>query len=136
MYKKIVSISSIFVITILSILFFYDTSSIDKKLLADTFVVDAVYHDSDGYVEISFSDTSQKTNSVVLEILGMEDSFQKTFEGSNFVDKIPFQSVPKYGWKVHPVTLIIDHQEFGKIGLKTEIHFINDPIPPIIYSEL
>jgi len=136
MYKKIIPISSIVVITILGILFFYDSSSIDKKLLADTFVVDAVYHDDEGYVEISFSDTSQKTNSVVLEILGMENSFQKTFEGSNFIDKVPFQSVPKYGWKVHPVTLIIDHQKFGKIGLKTEIHFINDPIPTIIYSEL
>ena len=136
MYKKIIPIFSVVVITLLGILFFYDTSSIDKKLLSDTFVVDAIYHDGDGYVEISFSDTSQKTNSVILEILGMEDSFQKTFDGSNFVDKVPFQSVPKFGWKVHPVTLIINHQEFGKIGIKTEIHSINDPIPPIIYSEL
>ena len=32
----------------------------------------------------------------------------------------------KYGWQIHPITLVIDHHEMGKIGIKTEIHSEND----------
>ena len=50
----------------------------DKDVLSSTFQVDAIYYDS-GHVEVSYFDKSEKTNSVVMEILGMEESFQKIF---------------------------------------------------------
>jgi hypothetical protein len=52
----------------------------------------------------------------------MEESFQKTFDGWNFKTTIPFEQEPEYGWKVVPVTLVVNHPEFGKVGIKTEIH--------------
>ncbi len=134
MAKKLIPIISIIIISTLGILFLYDSSSYDDKQLANTFDVDAIYFENEGIVEISFHDNSQKTNSVTLEILGMEDSFQKTFEGNNFVERVQFVSPPKHGWKIHPITLIVDHQEFGQIGIKTEIHSENELDPPIIFS--
>lgn len=134
MAKKLIPIISIIIISALGILFLYDSSTYDDTRLANTFDVGAIYFENDGIVEITFYDKSQKTNSVVLEILGMENSFQKTFEGNDFVERVEFVTPPKYGWKIHPVTLIVDHQEFGKIGIKTEIHSENESAAPIIYS--
>ncbi len=134
MAKKIVPIISVVAITALGILFLFDSSLYNNEQFAHTFDVDAIYYENQGIVEISFNDNSQKTNSVVLEILGMDETFQKTFSGSNFVVKIQFDSPPKYGWKIHPITLVVDHQELGKIGIKTEIHSENEPAPPIIFS--
>jgi hypothetical protein len=79
-------------------------------------------------------DKTKKTNHVVLEILGMDESFQKTLVGSEFVETVQFQTPPKYGWKIHPVTFLIDHQELGTVSLKTEIHSYGQPAPPIIYG--
>lgn len=134
MARKLIPIISIIVISALGILFLYDSRSYDVERLANTFDVDAIYFENEGVVEISFNDKSQKTNSVILEILGMENSFQKTFEGNNFVERVQFVSPPKHGWKIHPVTLIVDHQEFGPIGIKTEIHSESELAAPIIYS--
>ena len=134
MARKIVPIISIVAITALGILFLFDSSSYDNEQFAQTFDVDAIYYENQGIVEISFNDNSQKTSSVVLEILGMEETFQKTFEGSSFVERVQFYSTPKYGWQIHPITLVVDHQELGKIGIKTEIHSENEPAPPIIFS--
>ena len=132
MAKKIFPIISIVVITALGLFFIFDSDS-NKDVLKSTFEIDAIYYDA-GYVKISYLDKTTKTNHVVLEILGMDESFQKTLAGSEFVETIPFPVIPKYGWKVHPVTFLIDHEELGKISLKTEIHPYGEPAPPIIYG--
>ncbi|QLH06943.1 hypothetical protein [Nitrosopumilus ureiphilus] len=121
------------IFTILAIVFLIGGGTDDKDELRQTFQVDAVYYDT-GHVEISYYDKSEKTNSVVMEILGMEQSFQKTFSDSQFIEIVPFPNMPKYGWAIHPIVLEIDHEELGHVQLKTEIHFLDDPAPPVIYS--
>ncbi len=136
MAKKIISIISIIIISILGALFFIESTSIDRELYASTFIVDAIYLEDEGIIEISFLDNSGKTQSVILEILGMAESFQKNYVGSEFTEKVPFSSVPQYGWKTNPVTFVVVHEEFGTIGIKTEIHASNEPPTPIIFSKL
>ena len=121
------------IITVLAIIFLAGGGTDDKDVLRQTFQIDAVYYDS-GHVEISFLDKSDKTTLVVMEILGMNESFQKTFATSEFIEIVPFPNLPKYGWEIHPIVLEIDHPELGHIQLKTEIHFIDEPIPTVIYS--
>ena len=121
------------VFTVLAIVLLTGGASDDKDELRQTFQVDAVYYDT-GHVEVSFFDKSKKTTSVVMEILGMDETFQKTFSDAEFIEIIPFPDEPKYGWAVHPVVLEIDHEEFGPIQLKTEIHLLGDSIPTVIYS--
>jgi hypothetical protein len=121
------------VFTVLAIVFLTGGASDDKDALRQTFQVDAVYYDT-GHVEISFFDKSQKTTRVVMEILGMDESFQKTFSDSEFIEIVPFPNEPKYGWAIHPIVLEIDHEELGHIQLKTEIHPLGDALPPVIYS--
>ena len=121
------------IFTILAIVFLTGGGTDDKDVLRQTFQVDAVYYDT-GHAEISYYDKSDKTNSVVMEILGMDESFQKTFSDSEFIEIVPFPNVPKYGWSVHPIVLEIDHEELGHVQLKTEIHLIDETAPPIIYS--
>lgn len=132
MAKKIIPVISIAVITIFGVFFLFDSNS-NKDILKSTFEIDATYYDV-GYVKISYVDKTSKTNHVVLEILGMDESFQKTLSGSAFVETVPFPVLPKYGWQVHPVTFLIDHEELGKVSLKTEIHPYGEPVPPVIYS--
>ena len=134
MKKKSASIISGIIIGTLVVIFLVNPNSVDKDLLSETFVVDAVYFENEGYVEITFNDKSQKTKTATLEILGLPESFQKIFNESQFVERIPFSTVPKYGWKSHPLTLVIDHDDFGKIGIKTEIHPQGTSPPEIIYS--
>ncbi len=69
---------SLGIITVLAIVFLAGGGTDDKDVLRQTFQIEAIYYDS-GYVEISYFDKSGKTNSVVMEILGMEESYQKTF---------------------------------------------------------
>jgi len=133
MARKIVPVISLGIITVLAILFLTGGGTDDKDVLRQTFQIEAVYYDS-GHVEISYFDKSGKTNSVVMEILGMEESFQKTFSDSEFIEIVPFPNLPKYGWPVHPIILEIDHKELGHIQLKTEIHSLDESIPPVIYS--
>ena len=135
MTRKIIPIVSVVFISLFAILFLVESVSIDKESLEKTFVVDAIYYE-EGYVEINYQDKSQKTNEVILEILGMPNSFQKTFNESQFVERVPFQSPPKYGWKTNPVTFVIDHEELGQIGIKIEVHSEDEPPLPIIYSKL
>ncbi len=143
MAKKLGAVISLVVVTVLAILFLTGTGNGNKEILKSTFSIEAVYFDEsnnddldsgDGYIQITFKDKSEKTNAVVLEVLGMEKSFQKTFVDSEFVEIISFPSTPKYGWKIHPVTLLIDHEELGKISLKTEIRPYGEPSAPIIYG--
>ena len=121
------------VFTIIAIIFLTGGASDDKDVLRQTFDVEAIYYDT-GHVEVSFFDNSDKTTNVVLEILGMDETFQKTFSDSEFIEIIPFPNEPKYGWAVHPIVLEIDHEELGHLQLKTEIHPMGEPIPPVIYS--
>ena len=136
MLRKIIPIISITIITLFAIFFFVNTSSIEKDVLSETFFVNAIYQENTGIIEITFEDKSQKTSFVTLEILGMSNSYQKLFEGSAFTEKVTFGKPPKHGWQVHPITLIIEHSEFGKIGVKTEIYEKNDPNPSVIFSRL
>ena len=121
------------VFTIMALVFLTGGATDDKDPLRENFKINAIYYDA-GYVEVSYLDKSDKTNSVTLEILGMETSFQKTFSDSEFIEIIQFPNVPKYGWEVHPVVLEIEHEEFGHVQLKTEIHELNSPTPNTIYS--
>ena len=122
------------IFTVLALVFLTGGATDDKDDLRQTFQVDAVYYDT-GHVEISFFDKSEKTTNVVMEILGMDESFQKSFSDSQFIEIVPFPTEPKYGWEIHPVVLEIDHADFGHVQLKTEIHALGDPIPPVIYSK-
>jgi len=133
MARKILPVISLGIITVFAIVFLSGGGTDDKDMLSQTFQVDAVYYDS-GNVEISFLDTSGKTDFVIMEILGMDESFQKSFGGSQFVETVSFPNPPKYGWAIHPIVLEIEHLEFGHIQLKTEIHPPDQPIPPVIYS--
>ena len=121
------------VFTILALVFLTGGATDDKDPLRENFKINAIYYDT-GYVEVSYLDKSDKTNSVTLEILGMETSFQKTFSDSKFIEIVQFPNVPKYGWEIHPIVMEIEHEEFGHVQLKTEIHELNDPSPNTIYS--
>jgi len=144
MAKKLGAPITLGVVTVLAILFLTGTGNDNKEILKSTFSIEAVYFDesnndnldgSDGYIQITFKDKSEKTNAVVLEVLGLEKSFQKTFvDSSEFVEIISFPTPPKYGWEIHPVTFLIDHEELGKVSLKTEIRPHGDPAAPIIYG--
>jgi len=135
MAKKIISIILIIIVSILGTLFFIESTLIDRELYANTFIVDAIYLEDEGIVEISFLDNSGKTQSVILEILGMEESFQKNYVGSEFTEEVPFSSVPQYGWKTNPVIFVVEHEDFGTIGIKIEIHASDEPPTPIIFSK-
>ena len=136
MARKSILIISIILVSVIAILFLIESYSIDRELYANTFIVDAIYLKDEGSVEISFHDNSGKTKSVVLEILGMPESFQKKFMGSEFSVRVPFSETPKYGWKTTPVTFVVEHEEFGIIGIKTEIHAPSEPAAPIIFSKM
>jgi len=133
MARKIVPAISLGLITVFAIIFLSGGGTDDKDILRQTFQIDAVYYDS-GHVEISFLDKSGQTDLVIMEILGMDETFQKSFSDSQFIEIVPFPNVPKYGWAIHPIVLEIDHEDLGHIQLKTEIHPLGQPIPPVIYS--
>lgn len=132
---KIIPIISVIVITILAGLFFYDSSSIDKELLNRTFSVAAVYLVDEEVVEISFVDNTQKTDTIILEVLGLQPSFQKTYSGSSFTERIPFVPPDKFSWEIHPVIILAENQDLGLIEIKTEIHEENEPEKPVIFSK-
>lgn len=124
------------VFTIIALVFLTGggTTTDDKDILRDTFALEAIYYDT-GHVEISYLDKSDKTTKVVLEVLGMDESFQKSFTDSEFIEIIPFAKESKYGWAVNPIVLEIDHIDFGHIQLKTEIHPLDSlVVPVVIYS--
>ena len=121
------------VFTILAIVFLTGGATDDKDPLRENFQLEAIYYDT-GYVEISYLDKSDKTTLVILEILGMENTFQKSFNDSEFIEIIEFPNKPKYGWSIHPIVLEVEHEEFGHIQIKTEIHELDTPIPNTIYD--
>ena len=77
------------VVTVLALLFLTGDRGGDDAALREALHVSAVYYDT-GDVEIIYDDASGNTDSVVLEILGMSESFQKKFEGSGFTETVQF----------------------------------------------
>ena len=132
--QKIIPIASVIIFSGIASLFFVNLPSSELDELSDTFFIEGIFYESQNYVEIHFIDKSANTKSVVLEILGLEESFQKTFETNEFIEIIPFSEEPKYGWEIHPITLVIDHNEYGTVHLKTEIHSEGESIPPVIFG--
>ncbi len=135
MNKKIIATLSI--ITLAVIIFSISSNSaLDESIISQTIFVDTVYEPENNLVKITYHDSSKKTNLVTLEILGMEQTFHKEFSQNSFVEIVQINSEPKYGWSTMPVVFSVNHDEFGKIGLKTEIHQQGEPKPRIIYSEI
>ena len=134
MNKKIIATLSI--ITLAVIIFSISSNSaLDESIISQTIFVDTVYEPENNLVKITYNDNSKKTNLVILEILGMEQTFHKEFSQNSFVETIQINSEPKYGWSTMPVVFSVNHDEFGKIGLKTEIYQKDELKPRIIYSE-
>ena len=134
MNKKIIATLSI--ITLAVIIFSISSNSaLDESIISQTIFVDTVYEPENNLVKITYNDNSKKTNLVTLEILGMEQTFHKEFSQNSFVEIVQINSEPKYGWSTMPVVFSVNHDEFGKIGLKTEIYQKDEIKPRIIYSE-
>ena len=110
----------------------------DNSVILDQIEFDAVYLESENFIKISFDDKSKNTKSAILEILGMDVTYHKEYifnDESSFIEMVYLEKIPKYGWKTTPVTLEINHSQFGKIGLKTEIYEQGDSIPKIIVEQ-
>jgi len=135
MNRKIIAIASIIAIVAIVISVTSD-SALDESTISQTIFVDAVYEPKNKIVRITYNDNSEMTNLITLEILGMEKTFHKEFSQSSFVETIKINSEPKYGWSTTPVVFSINHDEFGKIGLKTEIYEQGESKPRIIYSKI
>ena len=135
MNKRIIAIISIIALPVI-ILSISSNSALDESIISQTIFVDAVYEPKNNLVKITYNDNSEKTNLVILEILGMEQTFHKEFSQNSFVEIIQINSEPKYGWSTMPVVFSINHDEFGKIGLKTEIYQKDESKPRIIYSKI
>ena len=135
MNKKIIAVASI--ITVIAIaLSITSNSAVDESTISQTIFVDTVYDPKNKTVKITYNDDSKNTNLVTLEILGMEETFHKEFSRSSFVETVQINSEPKYGWSTIPVVFSINHDEFGKIELKTEIYEQGESKPRIIYSKI
>ena len=135
MNKKIIAVAlTIAIITI--VLSATSNSALDESTISQTIFVDAVYESKSSIVKITYNDNSEKTNLVTLEILGMEETFHREYARSSFVETVQINSEPKYGWSTTPVVFSINHDEFGKIGIKTEIYEQGESKPRIIYSKI
>jgi len=135
MNKKIIATVSIISLTAI-ILSISSNSVLDESVISQTIFVDTVYEPENNLVKITYNDISKKTNLVTLEILGMEQTFHKEFSQNSFVEIVQINSEPKYGWSTMPVVFSVNHDEFGKIGLKTEIYQMDESKPRIIYSKI
>jgi len=135
MNRKIIGAVSIIAIVAIVISVTSD-SALDESIISQTIFVDAVYEPKNKIVRITYNDNSEMTNLIILEILGMEKTFHKEFSQSSFVETIEINSEPKYGWATTPVVFSINHDQFGKIGLKTEIYEQVELKSRIIYSKI
>ena len=135
MNKKIIAVASTIAI-IAIVLSVTSDSALDESTISQTIFVDAINDPKNKIVKIMYNDNSKKTNLATLEILGMEETFHKEFARSSFVETVQINSEPKYGWSTTPVVFSINHDEFGKIGLKTEIYEQGESKPRIIYSKI
>ena len=135
MNRKIIVAASIITIAAIVISVTSD-SALDESIISQTIFVDAVYEPKNKIVRITYNDNSEMTNIITLEILGMEKTFHKEFLQSSFVETVKINFKPKYGWSTTPIVFSINHDEFGKIGLKTEIYEQGESKPRIIYSKI
>jgi len=135
MNRKIIAVASIIAIAAIVISVTSD-SALDESTISQTIFVDAIYDPKNKIVKIMYNDNSKKTNLATLEILGMEETFHKEFARSSFVETVQINSEPKYGLSTTPIVFAINHDEFGKIGLKTEIYEQGESKPRIIYSKI
>ena len=135
MNRKIIATASIIAIIVI-VFTTTSNSTLDESTISKTIFVDAVYEPESEIVKITYNDNSKKTNLATLEILGMEETFHKEFARSSFVETVQINSEPKYGWLTTPVVFSINHDEFGKIELKTEIYEQGESKPRIIYSKI
>ena len=135
MNRKIIAVASIIAIAAI-VISVTSESALDESTISQIIFVDAVYEPKNKIVRITYNDNSEMTNLITLEVLGMEKTFHKEFSQSSFVETIKINSEPKYGWSTTPVVFSINHDEFGKIGLKTEINEQGESKPRIIYSKI
>jgi len=135
MNRRIIGVVSIIAIVAIVISVTSD-SALDESIISQTIFVDAVYEPKNKIVRITYNDNSEMTNLITLEILGMEKTFHKEFLQSSFVETVKINFKPKYGWSTTPIVFSINHDEFGKIGLKTEIYEQGESKPRIIYSKI
>ena len=135
MNRKIIVVALIIAIAAI-VISVTSNSALDESTISQTIFVDAIYDPKNKIVKIMYNDNSKKTNLATLEILGMEKTFHKEFSQSSFVETVKINSEPKYGWSTTPVVFSINHDEFGKIGLKTEIYEQGESKPRIIYSKI
>ena len=135
MNRKIIAAASIIAIAAIVISVTSD-SALDESTISQTIFVDAVYEPKNKIVRITYNDNSEMTNLIILEVLGMEKTFHKEFSQSSFIETVKINSEPKYGWPTTPVVFSINHDQFGKIGLKTEIYEQGELKPRIIYSKI
>ena len=135
MNRKIIAVASIIAIAAIVISVTSD-SALDESIISQTIFIDAIYEPKNNLVRIMYNDNSEKTKLVILEILGMEKTFHKEFSQNSFMVTAQINSVPKYGWATMPVTFSVDHEVFGKIGLKTEIYQQDESKPRVIYSKI
>jgi len=135
MNRKIIGVASIIAIVAI-VMSVTSDSALDESIISQTIFVDAVYEPKNKIVRITYNDNSEMTNLITLEILGMEKTFHKEFLQSSFIETVKINSKPKYGWSTTPIVFSINHDEFGKIGLKTEIYEQGESKPRIIYSKI
>ncbi len=135
MNRKIIATASIIAIIVI-VFTITSNSTLDESTISKTIFVDAVYEPESEIVKITYNDNSKKTNLATLEILGMEETFHKEFSQSSFIEIVQINSEPKYGWSTIPVVFSINHDQFGEIGLKTEIYEQGELKPRIIYSKI
>ena len=135
MNRKIIATASIIAIAAIVISITSD-SALDESTISQIIFVDAVYEPKNKIVRITYNDNSEMTNLIILEVLGMEKTFHKEFSQSSLVETIEINFEPKYGWSTTTVVFSINHDEFGKIELKTEIYEQGESKPRIIYSKI
>ena len=164
MNKKIVGIASVSIALLLVVLMFdftelFENLSIpemitddDKLAMSQTFVVEAKYKPSKGVISLYYEDQSKMTDKLIIEIWGLPQTYHKEFEcdlgalAENAKHEnvcpdmvsatIKLDFIPKYGWESIPVVFTVDHKEFGKISIKTEIYESGDPKPRVMYNPI
>ena len=125
---------------------------VTESEVSQTLLVDVKYKSEKGVISIFYDDVSKMTDKLIIEIWGLPQTYHKEFECDlgalaenakhenvcpDFVSAtIKLDFIPKYGWESIPVVFTVDHKEFGKISIKTEIYEVGDPKPRVIYSPI
>ena len=127
-------------------------TGVTESEVSQTLLVDVKYKPSKGIISIYYYDVSKMTDKLIIEIWGLPQTYHKEFEcdvgalaanakhenvcPDTFLANIKLDSVPKYGWESIPVVFTVDHNQFGKISIKTEIYESGDPKPRVIYNPI